>query len=155
INRPSLYSAYGNKEALFRKVMDRYGEGPSAYFQQALEEPTARRVVEKLIQSTLGMMADASNPRGCLLVQSALCGGDEAAAVCQEATERRLQAQKMLEARFKRARKEGDLPTGTDAADLARYIMIVLHGLSVQAASGASCEEMRRAAKLALTAVPE
>ena len=27
INRPSLYAAFGNKEALFRKVLERYAEG--------------------------------------------------------------------------------------------------------------------------------
>jgi AcrR family transcriptional regulator len=26
INRPSLYAAYGDKQALFRKVLDRYAE---------------------------------------------------------------------------------------------------------------------------------
>ena len=31
INRPSLYAAFGNKEALFRKALDRYAEGPAAY----------------------------------------------------------------------------------------------------------------------------
>ena len=30
INRPSLYAAFGNKEALFRKAIDRYAEGPAA-----------------------------------------------------------------------------------------------------------------------------
>src|ERR1700733_4425852 len=28
INRPSLYAAFGNKEALFRKAIDRYAQGP-------------------------------------------------------------------------------------------------------------------------------
>ena len=36
INRPSLYAAFGNKEQLFRKVLDRYMNGPLAYFGKAL-----------------------------------------------------------------------------------------------------------------------
>jgi len=36
INRPSLYAASGNKEELFRKVLDRYMDGPLAYFGKAL-----------------------------------------------------------------------------------------------------------------------
>jgi AcrR family transcriptional regulator len=31
INRPSLYAAFGDKEQLFRKVLDRYDEGPASY----------------------------------------------------------------------------------------------------------------------------
>src|SRR5437870_8632656 len=43
INRPSLYAAFGNKEQLFRKVLDRYVNGPLAYFGKALrsEEHTS------------------------------------------------------------------------------------------------------------------
>ncbi|MGC2716955.1 MAG: helix-turn-helix domain-containing protein, partial [Pseudolabrys sp.] len=36
INRPSLYAAFGNKEQLFRKVLDRYANGPLAYFAKGL-----------------------------------------------------------------------------------------------------------------------
>ena len=48
INRPSLYAAFGNKEELFRKVLDRYMNGPLAYFQKALAAPKARDVVEQI-----------------------------------------------------------------------------------------------------------
>src|SRR5712692_6306635 len=50
INRPSLYAAFGDKEALFRKALDRYAEGPAAYTQEALKEPTTRAVVERLLR---------------------------------------------------------------------------------------------------------
>src|SRR6202166_3627556 len=49
INRPSLYAAFGDKEALFRKFLDRYAEGPAAYVHQTLKEPTARAVVKRLL----------------------------------------------------------------------------------------------------------
>ena len=44
VNRPSLYAAFGDKKALFRKALDRYLTGPAAYTQEALKEPTARAV---------------------------------------------------------------------------------------------------------------
>ena len=31
INRPSMYAAFGNKEALFRQAIDRYVDGPAAH----------------------------------------------------------------------------------------------------------------------------
>ncbi|HMH35803.1 MAG TPA: helix-turn-helix domain-containing protein, partial [Streptosporangiaceae bacterium] len=46
ISRPSLYATFGNKEALFRKVLDRYADGPAAYAARALELPGARDVIE-------------------------------------------------------------------------------------------------------------
>src|SRR2546430_15073461 len=42
VNRPSLYAAFGNKEQLFRKVLDRYRDGPLAYFGKTRAEPSAR-----------------------------------------------------------------------------------------------------------------
>src|SRR3954471_10954322 len=46
ITRPSLYAAFGNKEQLFRKALDRYQTGPQSFVAQALKKPTARAVAE-------------------------------------------------------------------------------------------------------------
>jgi AcrR family transcriptional regulator len=45
ISTTSMYAAFGNKEELFRKVLERYSEGPSDYLARALDEPTALGVV--------------------------------------------------------------------------------------------------------------
>src|SRR5437867_3206401 len=66
INRPSLYAAFGDKEALFRKVLDRYADGPAAYAREALNEPTARAVVERLLRGAADLQTNRRNPRGCL-----------------------------------------------------------------------------------------
>src|SRR5687767_6665585 len=72
INRPSLYAAFGDKKALFRKALDRYMEGPAAYVREALNEPTARAVVERLLGGAADLLTDPRTPQGCLTVQSAL-----------------------------------------------------------------------------------
>src|SRR6267378_7929779 len=79
INRPSLYAAFGNKEELFRKVLDRYMDGPVAYFGKALAEPKARDVVEEILLGTARMGDDPRIPAGCLMVQGALACGNESA----------------------------------------------------------------------------
>ena len=56
--------------------------------------------------------------------------------------------------RFARARADGDLPAGADPADLARFAVTVVRGMAVQAAGGASREELRRVAAMALRAWP-
>src|SRR5919106_4393971 len=42
INRPSLYAAFGNKEQLFRRALDRYVDERMTFIRTAIEEPTAR-----------------------------------------------------------------------------------------------------------------
>ena len=69
INRPSLYAAFGNKEALFRKAIDRYVEGPGAFVREALQQPTAKAVVENLFRGTIKLVTDSRYPRGCFMVQ--------------------------------------------------------------------------------------
>src|SRR6202162_4156030 len=69
VNRPSLYAAFGDKEALFRKALDRYLNGPAAYIQEALKEPTARAVVERLLRGAADLNTAPRNPGGCVTVQ--------------------------------------------------------------------------------------
>lgn len=154
INRPSLYAAFGNKEELFRKALDCYGEGPAAYVLEALKEPTAKAVIEKLITAGTTLLSDPRNPRGCLAVQAALCCGDEANSARLAARERRVMAQDKICERLERARSEGDLPVGVEPADLARHVAILMHGMSVQAVNGATRSELKKAADFAIKTLP-
>ena len=154
ISRPSLYAAFGNKESLFRKAIDRYVEGPAAGIRSALGEATARAVVERVFCTSIELLTDSRNPRGCFLVQGALACGDTADCLRREMAKRRDEFVVALRERFERAVAEGDLASNADPADLARFVATVLHGLSVQASSGASRRELERVAQIALRAWP-
>jgi AcrR family transcriptional regulator len=154
INRPSLYAAFGNKEALFRKAIDRYVEGPASHFREALGEPTARGVVERLLRGSIEVITNSRNPRGCFMVQGALACGDTADPIRREMAKRRAAGEAALRERFERALAEGDLPRGADPADLARYVVTVTHGMAVQAAGGATRDGLKRVAELAMRAWP-
>lgn len=154
INRPSLYATYGNKEQLFIKVLDRYGSGPVAYVLESLNEPTARGVIEKMLQGSVCLLSDPKNPRGCMALQGMLCGGKDSAFVLEHARARRVAAQEKIRERFERARKEGDLPLEVNAGDLARHLAMLLNGLSIQASNGASAKELKGAVEFALKTLP-
>ena len=153
INRPSLYAAFGNKEELFRKVLDRYVDGPLAYFGKALTAPNARDVIEQIFFGAARMASDPRLPAGCLMVQGALACGD--ASVRKETAGRRATSEVALRRRLQRAKREGDLPKNADPAELARYVMTVLQGMAVQGADGASPDQLRRVAQIALRAWPK
>src|SRR5882672_2447452 len=93
INRPSLYAAFGNKQALFRKAVDRYAQTPAAYLREALLEPTARAVVERLLRGGIDLLTGPHNPPGCLLVQGALSCGKRAEPVRRDLAARRAAGQ--------------------------------------------------------------
>jgi AcrR family transcriptional regulator len=154
INRPSLYAAFGDKEKLFRKVLDRYAEGPASFSEAALQESTSRAVVERLLYGTADLLTSPQNPHGCLWVQGALACGNGADSVRKELISRRVAGEAELRQRLNRFRIDGDLPPEANPANLARYIVTVIQGMSIQAASGASRGELHRIIGIALQSWP-
>jgi AcrR family transcriptional regulator len=154
ITKPSLYAAFGNKEELFRKALDRYVDGPGGYVQVALAKPTVREVVEHLLFEAADAVTDPNNPPGCLAVQGALTCGEAAESIKQELMSRRASGEQNLRQRFERAVAEGDLPKDSDAADLARYLSAILQGMAVQAAGGTSRAQLRKIAEITLRSWP-
>jgi AcrR family transcriptional regulator len=155
ISRPSLYAAFGNKEALFRKALDRYAAGPASYVRVALAEPTAHAVAEQLLRAAIKTLTDPRNPRGCLSVQGALACGDASESVRRELAAHRAAGEAAIRRRFERAQAEGDLPPDSAPADLARYVATVIQGMAVQAASGAGRADLRGVAETALRVWPK
>jgi AcrR family transcriptional regulator len=152
INRPSLYAAFGNKEQLFRKALNHYQTGPQSFLAEALKKPTARGVVKALFSGFVRNQRGTAKARGCMIVSGALTCGEEAEAVRRELARLREAAVTVIRERFERAVQEGDLPKGSDCSTLARYIVTVLNGLAVQAVSGATEQELRRVAAVAMQA---
>ncbi len=154
INRPSLYAAFGNKEQLFRKALERYRTGPIGFIRESLRRPTARGAAEAILHGMLRLASGPENPGGCLAVQAALTSGAEADPIRRELAAGRERAVAAIRERFEQARREGELPEGTDCAALARFVATVMHGLAVQAAGGAGRSELEGVVELALRAWP-
>ena len=76
ITKTSMYAAFGNKEQLFRKALERYTDGPAAYGLRAMREPTAQAVATAFLNGTVRTTTRPECPAGCLGVQGALAAGD-------------------------------------------------------------------------------
>jgi AcrR family transcriptional regulator len=154
INRPSLYAAFGNKESLFRRAMDRYAERPRAMMAACEAEPTARGFTERLLRATVDGATDCRGPTGCFLIQGAMKCGSAADPLRQEAVDRRSEMETLLRARFERAVGDGELPPTQCPADLARYFAVLAQGMALRAADGADRAALHRVVDLALRAWP-
>lgn len=155
INRPSLYAAFGNKEALFRQALERYNEGPGANLVVALNEPTARAVAVRLFNGVIDLLTNPQNPGGCLWVKGVIGCEPSNHALRQEFAEQRAMGEALLRRRFERAQAEGDLPPEADPGGLAALVNTVLVGMAVQTAAGAGREDLERAVDCALRLWPE
>jgi len=148
INRPSLYAAFGNKKSLFCKALDRYAKGPSSYLGEALQEATARAVIERLLRGVVDLLTDPRTPPTCLWVHGALSCGDDS--MREEFAAQRAAGLAALRTRFKRSVVDGDLPRDSDVDTLAHYVQTVNFGLTVQASTSATRKELLRIVEVAL-----
>lgn len=154
VARPGLYAAFGNKEEMFFKALARYDETFMAFFPVALEEARAIDVARKCLRGAAEVQAGAGTPAGCFGINGALACSDEGESVRSALAHRRLRAEGVLAERFMRAKAEGDLRADADPAALARFVMTVSQGMSVQAKAGATREELVEVAELALAGWP-
>ena len=154
ITRTSMYAAFGNKEELFRRALERYALGPAGYGARALQEPTARAVAEQVLRGAVQCTTRSGGPAGCLTVQGALATGEGGRPAHDALLAWRRDGQEALCTRFNRARDEGDLPPDSDPSLLARYIATVVYGLAVQAATGVPRDDLLRIIDLALKSWP-
>jgi AcrR family transcriptional regulator len=154
VERPALYSAFGNKEALFRRALSRYYERYLGYMLVALRLPTARQVAAHILYNAADLNTRYSDHRGCFAINGALAGSDEAEPVRQALIDFRAAGQAQLAERFERAKAEGDLPETARPDALAAFIMAVTHGMAVQAKAGFSREMLEAVAEQALSTWP-
>ncbi len=137
VARPGLYAAFGNKESLFLKALDRYEAQYTSFIQEALSLPASLEVVKRILQGTVELNTGHAEHLGCLGVNGAVACSSDAETIRVELVRRRSSAEAALARRLKRAQKEGELSSAAKAETLAKLVMTLTQGISVQAKAGA------------------
>jgi AcrR family transcriptional regulator len=154
INRPSMYAAFGNKEQLYRKTLDRYSKSRNEHLNEFSAASTARESVELLLRDTVENVTDPKNPGGgCFGVQGAMTCFNMSRQVKEHIGDMHVAFERLVKERFNRAIEAGELPRGS-AADLARLCAVMVQGLALQAKAGSSRKELHRVVDLYLDAWP-
>lgn len=154
LNSPSIYGAFGCKRGLFEAVLNRYRERRATHKDSVLNATSARQMAERMLFGAIEWLVAPDEPRGCLLIQSALSAGVGNGDVPLAVWAQRSVTRELLTKRLERAQASGDLPLSADPAALARYLQMAFNGLAVQAAEGMSEAELRASAELALLGWP-
>lgn len=143
ISRATLYASFGDKEQLFRKVMDLYEQEKTAYMLEALEQPTARGVAEHLLLGTIALQTDTADPKGSMGIVHSLSHAPGDGEIREFVVQRGNFWREKLIARVERAASEGDFPPSYTARSLALALKAATDGILVAAGSGASERELR------------
>jgi AcrR family transcriptional regulator len=153
INRPSLYAAFGSKEALFREALVLYEKEEGETGRQLLEQtPDTREAISRTLLAKVTAYASPHKPPGCMVMMAAVLGTPENQPVREELCRMRRATQDHFRARLQKGIAEGNLPAGTDIEALAHFYSVVLAGLSLKARDGASRETLERVVDTAMKA---
>ena len=150
LSRSSIHAAFGSKEGLFLKAVERYKSEQMRYIPKALAEPTLPRAIEALFRGMVNTLSIPGNPKGCLSIHGALACGTDGELVTQVMTKWRRSNENRLKERIQQAQREGELSRDVNAADYARYIATIMIGIGIQAVNGAGRAELTRTADMVL-----
>jgi AcrR family transcriptional regulator len=155
VRSPSLYAAFGSKEALYLEAVEHYVQtiGPPIWDKLA-EAATARAGIENLLIAwTESLPKSRATPAGCMALLAAV--GDEwPAAIVRVVKKVRLEMLGTLRARLDNAVAKRELPASTDVDGLSRFYLSVFQGMAIQARDGATQAELRAVAAAAMAAWP-
>jgi AcrR family transcriptional regulator len=154
VERPALYSAFGNKESLFRLALARYNEEYLSFIPDALAMPTAREVAAHMLYNSADLQTRYPTHTGCLNINGGVAASDEAEPIRLALVQAREAGEVKLRDRFERAQREGDLPPTENPRALAIFLMAVMHGMAIQAKAGFDRATLESVADQALSAWP-
>jgi AcrR family transcriptional regulator len=152
IGAPSLYAAFGSKEALYAEALRHYAESNeplvwSGFFSAATARDAVLSFLMDSAAALTGCLADI--PRGCMVALSSV-GSEGHAELGEQVRAARAVTFDRLEARLNQAVAAGEIPASTDIRALARFVQTVQNGMSILARDGASCAELEGVAQVAM-----
>jgi AcrR family transcriptional regulator len=146
INKPSLYAAFGNKEALFVAAVKYYLEAYASVHIELLEaenRPLAERL-RAYLMSISGMVCDKANPGGCFLsvASTELASNDLPEKARAAIIETSAYTPNYLHTLFERELAQSDFRDELSPEQLTRLIITFMQGLAVMARNGVSQSQL-------------
>ena len=145
MNRPSIYKAFGDKESIYRKALQQFGEHMRSDFVATLETESDFRVgLRKLYRKALDTYTHGDAALGCMVMCTA-------PAVAIDHPEIQSDLQSVIEeidsrvmARISSAKSDGQLAEHIDAKALTLMLQALLHSLAIRTRSGESKQSLRK-----------
>jgi TetR/AcrR family transcriptional regulator, copper-responsive repressor len=138
MNRPSLYGAFGNKQALYRKAFDAYRERTRDAFVAVFrsDEPL-RDALRKVYDAGMAIYLSGDHgPRGCFIIGTAVAQAVTDPDIRAGLADVLREIDGAFRARIARAQRRGELTADADPAKLAKLASATLYSLTIHARAG-------------------
>ena len=155
IPRQSFYNEFGNKEAVFVRVLKRYFDrvvGPNRHLLNAADANL--ETVESYLDIVASKSTRSGQPRtGCLIINTIVETEDKDSLAAKDAAHYLYALQKSVLNALRGAEKIGQLKTDLDLRVAAEFVVTTANGMLVMSKAGASRTQLRKTATLALAAI--
>lgn len=144
MNRPSLYGAFGDKQALFKTALDAYMDRSRAAMTEAFRGGgTLREVLTRIYTTALGFyLSEDFGGRGCFLASAGLGQALIDDEVRQIVADGLHELDRGVEGLIQRRQARGELPADADPVALGRVASMMMNALSVRARAGETREQL-------------
>ena len=157
INKPSLYSAFGNKEELFVSATDYYTKTYSlpniAKLQQ--DDLSVYQRLTNFLLAVVQTQCEPKLPSGCFI---SLCASEVAGDCMPDKAVEAIRSvqnttEEYLTEFFEREKEQGNLPTSFNVHLSTLFTITFIHGTASMARSGKSFDEINRMIKSAVESI--
>jgi AcrR family transcriptional regulator len=156
VKKPSLYCAFGDKETLFQKVVQRYNAKFGQPAMRVLEDHQhVHEALNAFFNRGIAYACGNGTPRGCLLATAFSDSQHLPPKLAAEIKALINQTDRVIARRLEKAVRSGQLPAGFDAKGTAKYLNTVMHGLTMRARAGESEASLRNVIRIALSFVAD
>ncbi len=136
----SLYNTFGSKANLYNQCLTAYVNKNGHLMQDALAHPNLQTALYTLVMGYVGTYTQAGCPAGCAILNAPSDDDPQVQTLLDTLRSSTLQA---VHARIQKGVDDGDLPADTSVNGMARFVMSVLQGMSLQARDGATADDLR------------
>lgn len=151
VKGPSVYAAFGNKDSIFVEAVKEYSDMMLSGPLKALtEEPDIYQAIKKLLEANLEFFMNSANPRGCLIMTSAINATPEHTDLVNFVRTYRDDYKERLVKRFELALHEQQIRKDSSPSDLAEYYLMVIHGMALRARDGSALKQLSKVIQISL-----
>jgi AcrR family transcriptional regulator len=138
MNRPSLYGAFGDKEALYLKTLEGYRQESLALLRKKLDPARPmRECLQAVYAAALDIYLGGEAARGCFLIP----------AIGRILRDSLRDFDQAIAERFRLAIDQSELDPASDAEALSRLASAIMHSLAVRARAGEPRAMLERVAR--------
>jgi AcrR family transcriptional regulator len=151
INKPSLYAAFGDKEALFLAAIDHYRDTVTLpIFMELMECEKLAPGLEKFFKSLAKIVTSKDTP-GCLVA----CMLSQESCESQAIKDKLAQTIEKADKGFTQLliNHKNELRPSVDPESAGSFLTSVLHGISIRARSGATTKDLAPIAEFAIKSI--